>query len=419
MGTIKPKNRCGRMLAILVLGLVIWPATVSPAAPMGTAFTYQGRLIDTNQPADGIYDFKFKLYNAQENASQIGSAITIDELDVTEGCFTVELDFGSGVFDGNARWLEIGIRPGEQNDPNVYTTLTTRHELTPTPYAIYAQSAQDTVTLGGNDISDLDSRYVNEGQSNSISTAMIQDGAVTYPKLANPLNIDSNVWNWNITTGELSIAMTSSYRAINIENSSSGGWADCMWLKSTSVNADSETAVLYACTYKGKAGYFEKKTNDGQYALFVYGAGPTSEGLFVYGNTVATGFKGAAVKTSRGQEAIFCVEAPEVEIYCSGTARLTAGSAHVVFDRLFTEAISPEVEVRVTVTAVGAWSGLYVGSANTEGFDVRSGAGDQNVKFNWMACGRRKGYETRPNVTTPDEAEEKRIRDWKETPKTK
>ena len=133
-----------KMLTILVLvfGLIVCWAKVSEAAPMGTAFTYQGRLIDANSAADGEYDFQFELYDANVAGSQQGSTIDVNELDVIDGDFTVELDFGSGVFDGNARWLEIGVRPGELDDPNVYTTLSPRQEVTPTPYALYAKTAQ-------------------------------------------------------------------------------------------------------------------------------------------------------------------------------------------------------------------------------------------------------------------------------------
>jgi len=126
------------MLAILVMvfGLIVWPAEVSEATPMGTAFTYQGRLIDANEPADGLYDLQFKLYDANVAGVQKGSTINIGEVDVIDGYFTVGLDFGSAVFDGNDRWLEIGVRAGELNDPNKYTILRPRQEVTPTPYAL-------------------------------------------------------------------------------------------------------------------------------------------------------------------------------------------------------------------------------------------------------------------------------------------
>ncbi len=132
------------MLAImfLALGLMVCSARVTEAVPMGTAFSYQGRLIDANAVADGFYDLQFKLFDDPNIVigNQIGSDVNVPDIDVIDGYFTVPLDFGS-VFDGNAVWLEIGIRPGDMNDPNVYTFLEPRQEITPTPYAIYAKTA--------------------------------------------------------------------------------------------------------------------------------------------------------------------------------------------------------------------------------------------------------------------------------------
>jgi len=125
-------------IVVLALGLVVWLVPKVEAEPMGTAWTYQGRLIDSNSTADGEYDFQFKLYDDPNVilGNQVGSDVNIPDLDVIDGQFTVELDFGSDVFDGNAVWLEIGVRPGDQNDPNAYTTLEPRIEMTPVPYAL-------------------------------------------------------------------------------------------------------------------------------------------------------------------------------------------------------------------------------------------------------------------------------------------
>jgi hypothetical protein len=130
-----------RILTILVvvLCLILWQVEVSEAAPMGTAWTYQGRLIDANDAADGEYDFKFKLFNDPCTSAQQGSTIDINDLDVIDGYFTVELDFGSDVFDGDARWLEVGVRPGDSNDPNAFATLSPRQEITPVPYALHTR----------------------------------------------------------------------------------------------------------------------------------------------------------------------------------------------------------------------------------------------------------------------------------------
>ena len=121
--------------------------TVIPLQPVaiGTTFTYQGRLTDDNSPADGLYAFQFKLYDNANPvfAAQQGSTIDIKDLDVIDGYFTVALDFGSGIFDGDARWLQIGVHPGDSDDPGDFVTLSPLQELTPTPYAIYAETAGD------------------------------------------------------------------------------------------------------------------------------------------------------------------------------------------------------------------------------------------------------------------------------------
>ncbi|MBN1391584.1 MAG: hypothetical protein JW947_02145 [Sedimentisphaerales bacterium] len=146
--------KTGRILTIvfLVLGLTAWSA-VSTAASIGTAFTYQGQLYDANHIAYGVYDFQFKLFNASVGTTQLGPDVNKPNVDVIDGYFTVELDFGSGIFDGSIAWLEIGVRQGELDDPNGYTTLSPRQEVTPTPYAIYAESAPgdtDWVITGSN-----------------------------------------------------------------------------------------------------------------------------------------------------------------------------------------------------------------------------------------------------------------------------
>lgn len=108
-----------------------------------SVFTYQGRLSDAGGAANGIYNMQFKLYDAATDGSQLpsGGPITqeLANVQVTNGVFTVQLDFGSAAFSGSLRYLEIGVRhagAGEQ-----YTTLAPRHVLTSTPYAIRSDSS--------------------------------------------------------------------------------------------------------------------------------------------------------------------------------------------------------------------------------------------------------------------------------------
>ena len=99
---------------------------------VGTAFTYQGRLVDNSNPANGPFDFRFILYDTDVGGAQVGPALTQDDLVVTDGLFTAQLDFGD-VFGTSAIWLEIAVRLGSTTGS--YTTLSPRQELTPTPFA--------------------------------------------------------------------------------------------------------------------------------------------------------------------------------------------------------------------------------------------------------------------------------------------
>lgn len=130
-------------ISVLALGLMVCWAEVSNAAPMGTAFTYQGRLMRKNRAAKGLYDFEFKLFDDPADGNQLASTIDVNELEVIKGYFTIELDFGDdpNIFNGDARWLEIEVRPGDSNDPNDFVTLSPRQEITSTPYALYAMTA--------------------------------------------------------------------------------------------------------------------------------------------------------------------------------------------------------------------------------------------------------------------------------------
>ncbi|MHC4640962.1 MAG: tail fiber domain-containing protein, partial [Planctomycetota bacterium] len=130
-------------IMVMVLALMVWLAGAVGAVSMGSAWTYQSRLMDANKPADGLYDFQFKLYDSDEPpaSEQVGSDVNKPDVDVIDGYFTVELDFGGdpNVFSGQARWLQIGMRP--VGDANAFKILYPRQQVTPTPYAIYAEKA--------------------------------------------------------------------------------------------------------------------------------------------------------------------------------------------------------------------------------------------------------------------------------------
>ncbi len=109
-------------------------ASAAIAAPMGTAFTYQGRLMDGGKPVNGSYDLEFRLYDAATTDVQVGGPITVTTW-ITDGLFTVQLDFGLlHPFNGEARYLAVGVRPAGTD--SAYTSLSPRQALTPAPYAL-------------------------------------------------------------------------------------------------------------------------------------------------------------------------------------------------------------------------------------------------------------------------------------------
>jgi len=118
---------------------------VNPVSAQGTAFTYQGRLNDGTNPANGTYDLRFALFDASSGGAQVGSAITNSALAISGGIYTVTLDYGAGVFTGAGRWLEMSVRT---NGGGAFTTLIPRNAITPTPYAIYSANAATATTAG-------------------------------------------------------------------------------------------------------------------------------------------------------------------------------------------------------------------------------------------------------------------------------
>jgi hypothetical protein len=132
-------NTIRHLVARLAVAALILVAVPAGAAPVGTAFTYQGELKTTGgTPITGSCSFQFRLWDAAAAGTQVGTTQTVSGVAVTGGLFTVTLDFGGGMFAGSARWLEISVQgPGDGG----FTLLAPRQPMTPAPYALYALAA--------------------------------------------------------------------------------------------------------------------------------------------------------------------------------------------------------------------------------------------------------------------------------------
>src|SRR5712692_5428321 len=189
-----------RFNCVVLLAALLLLVAFEPAFGQTTGFTYQGRLSDGGTAANGVYDIQFKLYDALTNGGLQGSPNTVTNptVQVANGIFTVQLDFGPTGFPGADRFLEIGVRLN--GSPNAFTVLSPRQQITSTPYAIRSASASfadaattattattatNAMQLGGvaadqyvltNDARLSDPRTPTAGSSNYIQNTINQQG---------------------------------------------------------------------------------------------------------------------------------------------------------------------------------------------------------------------------------------------------
>lgn len=127
---------CHRLLEIAFL--VLLSSATFAQSPVGTAFTYQGQLKEADLPANGSYDLSFSLWDATTGGTQCGSAVARPGVQVADGLFTVELDFGANCFATNeARWVEVRVNG---------TVLIPRQRLSATPFSLATRGLNVTDT---------------------------------------------------------------------------------------------------------------------------------------------------------------------------------------------------------------------------------------------------------------------------------
>lgn len=125
-------NRINIGTALAALGLVCGASSAEP-------FTYQGQLKDAGAPANGLYDIQFRIHDASTGGSQIGLTLTSNDIEVVDGVFQTQLDFGD-IFDGSDKWLRVLVRPGAS--VGTFTELLPRQPMNQIPEAQFAQVAE-------------------------------------------------------------------------------------------------------------------------------------------------------------------------------------------------------------------------------------------------------------------------------------
>ncbi|HSH17157.1 MAG TPA: hypothetical protein VLD18_14035, partial [Verrucomicrobiae bacterium] len=100
-----------------------------------SAFTYQGALQQDGQPANGMYDFMFRLLDAETDGTAAPVIPVNPGVGVTNGLFTTGINFDAENLNGANLWLEISVRT---NGGGAFTTMAPRQLLTSAPYAVRA-----------------------------------------------------------------------------------------------------------------------------------------------------------------------------------------------------------------------------------------------------------------------------------------
>ena len=153
-----------RSMVALAFGACLWVAGLAQAAtPLGTAFTYRGRLQQNGSPVDGTVNMAIGLWDAATDGNPIGPIADPAPVQVTNGLFVVTLDYGN-VFNGDARWLEVSVNG---------TTLSPRQPISGVPYALHTRglSVDDVgeVGLGADAITDNRLFLLGTGSMNTLT----------------------------------------------------------------------------------------------------------------------------------------------------------------------------------------------------------------------------------------------------------
>ncbi|GAB4200072.1 MAG: hypothetical protein Tsb002_35990 [Wenzhouxiangellaceae bacterium] len=134
-----------RLILSMFVGLLITGNALGKA--VDNAISYQGRLDISGMPANGFFDFGAVVYDSLTEGDQIGSILTIENVEVVEGLVNLDLDFGEGVFIGEPRFLELRVR--DLSGGGGLVILEPRQRVQPAPDAINTRKVDGDIIQKG------------------------------------------------------------------------------------------------------------------------------------------------------------------------------------------------------------------------------------------------------------------------------
>ncbi|MEL6150305.1 MAG: tail fiber domain-containing protein [Chloroflexota bacterium] len=125
-------RRLSVYMIFIVLLLTVSAASAQTFTNAGT-FTYQGYLERNNTGLTGSCNFTFAVFDAVSGGNQIGNMQNANNVAVTNGVFSANLNFGAAAFANGDRYLQISVQCAGDN---AAITLSPRQPINPSPVAM-------------------------------------------------------------------------------------------------------------------------------------------------------------------------------------------------------------------------------------------------------------------------------------------
>jgi hypothetical protein len=362
----------------IVTGLLAVPTILHAQVPAGTGFTYQGQLKMLGEPVDDTADFVVYLYDALAGGSQVGSSAPAYGVLVVDGLFTIELDFGAGVFEGDARWLEIAVR--SPAGAGAFTTLSPRQPLNAAPYALYALSSpagSEHWAASGDDICNTNAGNVGVGTTTPAHALhAVSDGErVVFGENTAVSGAAYGVYGQSASTGARAVtgmatALSGSAYGVFGQSSSSNGrgvYGNALATTGTAIGVvgqsfasdgrgvfgtardtsgvnygvygKTSSANGYAGYFEGGRNYFQRSVGIGEtdpQAMLHIGGTPDVDGIMFPDGTLQTTAAGAGLWTPDGDDIYYDTgnvgigtSAPTARLHIEGTTEIGI-QAHVI-----------------------------------------------------------------------------------------
>ncbi len=273
------KTRLTRLPLALCSAIVLASLALSTFG-QGTAFTYQGRLYNGTNLANGNYDMQFTLYSAATGGSILAGPVTNAPVAVSNGLFTTLIDFGPGVFIGNSSWLQVAVTTNDST--SFFVALSPLQQLTPTPNAIYAETADAAGLEGTIPNGDLSGTYGNPVTLNNSGNSFTGNGAGL-------LNVNSSLLDglastsfWQITgnagtTAGVNFVGTTDDQALDLDSYGNRGLQLQYVSRSSGFPLDSSTSGMNVL-----GGYWGNSISANVISATIAGGGDAFRDGFVY-----------------------------------------------------------------------------------------------------------------------------------------